>query len=135
MFDQAVGGRPGRRRDRFAVSTSGCPVCDGLAHTIVETLDFKDDDTLVAFTHGRGVFVTQLEPCAGPPIPTVSQWGLMCMTLLVIASAAVIFRSGGMIHLSRPSTGEDSPQRKTSDNQAACESVDDPAEYAVGRLE
>jgi photosystem II stability/assembly factor-like uncharacterized protein len=39
------------------------PVNEGLAHTIVETLDFKDNNTLVAFTHGRGAFVADLEPC------------------------------------------------------------------------
>lgn len=39
------------------------PANTGLAHTVVESLDFKDDDTLVAFTHGRGVFVTNLIPC------------------------------------------------------------------------
>ena len=39
------------------------PANDGLAHTVVETLDFKDSHTLVAFTHGRGGFVADLEPC------------------------------------------------------------------------
>ena len=39
------------------------PVNDSLAHTVVETLDFKNSQTLVAFTHGRGTFVTDLEPC------------------------------------------------------------------------
>ena len=42
------------------------PANAGLAHTVVESLDFQDDDTLVAFTHGRGAFLTNLEPC---PIP------------------------------------------------------------------
>ncbi len=37
----------------------------GLAHTIVENLDFKDDNTLVAFTHGRGAFLVHLmNPCS-----------------------------------------------------------------------
>ncbi len=39
------------------------PVNTGLAHTIVETLDFQDNNTLVAFTHGRGAFTAALEPC------------------------------------------------------------------------
>jgi len=39
----------------------------GLAHTVVETLDFMDDDTLVAFTHGRGAFVGALTPCGAGP--------------------------------------------------------------------
>ncbi len=38
------------------------PFNQGLAHTIVETLDFKDDHTLVAFTHGRGAFLVDLDP-------------------------------------------------------------------------
>ncbi len=42
------------------------PANHGLAHTVVECLDFQDDDTLVAFTHGRGAFVTELEPCEAP---------------------------------------------------------------------
>lgn len=37
----------------------------GLANTVVESLDFKDDRTLVAFTHGRGAFLTRLAPCSG----------------------------------------------------------------------
>ncbi|MFH1747064.1 MAG: hypothetical protein ABIG44_08475 [Planctomycetota bacterium] len=41
------------------------PSNDGLAHTIVETLDFKDDHTLAAFTHGRGAFLTHLDLCPG----------------------------------------------------------------------
>ena len=43
------------------------PVNNGLAHTVVEALDFKNDDTLVAFTHGRGTFVTSLVPCGCSP--------------------------------------------------------------------
>lgn len=39
------------------------PANNGLAHTVVESLDFKDDDTLVAFTHGRGAFLANLDPC------------------------------------------------------------------------
>lgn len=30
------------------------PANPGMAHTVVETLDWKDENTLVAFTHGRG---------------------------------------------------------------------------------
>jgi len=37
------------------------PANNGLAHTIVETLDWQDPDTLVAFTHGRGAFITRLD--------------------------------------------------------------------------
>ncbi|MHC4233604.1 MAG: WD40/YVTN/BNR-like repeat-containing protein [Planctomycetota bacterium] len=40
------------------------PANSGLANTVVESLDFKNSHTLVAFTHGRGVFMTDLEPCA-----------------------------------------------------------------------
>jgi hypothetical protein len=39
------------------------PSNEGLAHTVVEALDFKDADTLVAFTHGRGAFETKLVRC------------------------------------------------------------------------
>jgi photosystem II stability/assembly factor-like uncharacterized protein len=45
---------------------SWTPVNAGLAHTVVEALDWKDDDTLVAFTHGRGAFMTTLGPCGCP---------------------------------------------------------------------
>jgi photosystem II stability/assembly factor-like uncharacterized protein len=41
------------------------PANAGLANTVVEALDFKDDNTIVAFTHGRGAFLANLEPC-GP---------------------------------------------------------------------
>ncbi len=43
------------------------PVNTGLAHTVVESLDFKDNDTLVAFTHGRGAFLAHLTPCQAIP--------------------------------------------------------------------
>jgi hypothetical protein len=39
------------------------PFNQGLAHTVVESLDWKDDDTLVAFTHGRGAYLVPLVPC------------------------------------------------------------------------
>jgi photosystem II stability/assembly factor-like uncharacterized protein len=39
------------------------PANEGLAHTVVETLDFKNSSTLVAFTHGRGAFIADLELC------------------------------------------------------------------------
>jgi hypothetical protein len=42
--------------------TTWQPANDGLAHTVIESLDFKNADTLVAFSHGRGAFVTELEP-------------------------------------------------------------------------
>ena len=56
----------------------------------VETLDFKDENTLVAFTHGRGTFLTPLDQCEEPVIPTVSEWGILCMALLIVGSAAFI---------------------------------------------
>jgi len=39
------------------------PANEGLAHTVVESLDFKNSNTLVAFTHGRGAYLANLEPC------------------------------------------------------------------------
>ena len=44
---------------------SWTPSNAGLALTVVEALDFQDDDTLVAFTFGRGAFRTKLAPCSG----------------------------------------------------------------------
>ena len=43
------------------------PVNEGAAYTIVESLDFQDNNTLVAFTHGRGAFRARLIPCASCP--------------------------------------------------------------------
>ena len=37
------------------------PANFGFPLTVVETLDFQDDDTIVAFTHGRGAFATDLD--------------------------------------------------------------------------
>lgn len=39
------------------------PANAGLANTVVESLDWQDGDTLVAFTYGRGAFRTTLIPC------------------------------------------------------------------------
>jgi hypothetical protein len=55
----------------FASDDSGAtwqPANVGLANVVVESLDFKDENTLVAFTHGRGAFVAELAPC-GAPLP------------------------------------------------------------------
>jgi len=41
----------------------------GLAHTVVEALDLKDERTLVAFTHGRGAFQTTLDACTATEVP------------------------------------------------------------------
>ncbi|MFC2144070.1 WD40/YVTN/BNR-like repeat-containing protein [Acidobacteriota bacterium] len=38
----------------------------GLPRTVVESLDFMDAHTLVAFTYGRGAFIADLEPCGAP---------------------------------------------------------------------
>ncbi len=47
------------------------PANPGLPLTVVESLDFRDPDRLVAFTHGRGAYVALLDPCTpastGPP--------------------------------------------------------------------
>ncbi len=50
----------------FASDDSGAtwqPANAGMPHTVVEALVWKDANTLVAFTHGRGAFLTLLEPC------------------------------------------------------------------------
>ncbi|MCB9846056.1 MAG: hypothetical protein H6811_08735 [Phycisphaeraceae bacterium] len=39
------------------------PANTGLAHTVVESLDFQDQNTLVAFTYGRSAFIADLDPC------------------------------------------------------------------------
>lgn len=41
----------------------------GFPMTVVETLAFQNDDRLVAFTHGRGAFLAQLEPCGTVKCP------------------------------------------------------------------
>ncbi len=41
------------------------PANAGLANTVVESLDFRDRDSLVAFSHGRGAYTADLAPC-GP---------------------------------------------------------------------
>lgn len=38
------------------------PANTGFAHTVVEALDFKDENTLVAFSHGRGAYIAHLDP-------------------------------------------------------------------------
>jgi photosystem II stability/assembly factor-like uncharacterized protein len=68
--------RPCNRKQLYAgtelgvfVSENGggtwAPANLGLAHTLVESLDFQDDNTLAAFTFGRGLFLSSLVPCDG----------------------------------------------------------------------
>jgi len=45
------------------------PSNDGLAHVVVESLDWRGDNELVAFTHGRGAFRTRLLLCDPPRRP------------------------------------------------------------------
>lgn len=40
------------------------PSNHGMPNVVVETLDFQNDNTLIAFTHGRGAFRATLDPCA-----------------------------------------------------------------------
>jgi len=47
------------------------PANIGLANTVVESLDFRDKNTLVAFTHGRGAYMTKLKPCKQRPYKAV----------------------------------------------------------------
>lgn len=53
------------------------PASNGLPNTIVEWLEFRDRDTLVAFTYGRGAFLADLTPRTSieivptQPLPTV----------------------------------------------------------------
>jgi len=67
--------RPCRPRELYVATELGVfvsldagvswqPFNDGLPLTVVESLDFKDDDTLVAFTYGRSAFMVEL-----PPLP------------------------------------------------------------------
>ena len=45
------------------------PANAGLANTVVEELDFQDDFSLIAFTHGRGAFAATLEDESQMPMP------------------------------------------------------------------
>ncbi len=52
----------------FASDDAGAtwnPASPNLPTTVVESLDFKDNNTLVAFTHGRGAFLASLAGCVG----------------------------------------------------------------------
>jgi hypothetical protein len=73
------------------------PANTGLAHTVVEWLDFKDNDTLVAFTHGRGTFLTGLEPCSGAGVSPAGKEPVAAEPLLTAAptpfSTAVTIRA------------------------------------------
>lgn len=47
----------------------------GLANTVVESLDFQGPNVLVAFTHGRGAYLTPLQPCPdGPQVRSTQGW-------------------------------------------------------------
>jgi hypothetical protein len=55
----------------FVSETGGMtwsPANGGLAHTVVESLDFIEDHTLVAYTFGRGAFVTSLSTATDIPV-------------------------------------------------------------------
>ncbi len=87
----------------FATDDGGTtwdPANDGLAHTVVETLDFTDDDTLVAFTFGRGVFVSSLDAgsTGAPDVVAVAE-------TLALSVAPVPFRGAGRIEASLPRAG------------------------------
>ncbi len=45
------------------------PANIGLAHTVIEALDFKEVNRLVAFSHGRGAFVADLDPNVPTDLP------------------------------------------------------------------
>lgn len=41
------------------------PANKGMSHALVESLDFQDENTLAAFSFGRGLFLATLQPCDG----------------------------------------------------------------------
>ncbi len=53
--------------------TTWQPANQGLAHTVVEALAFRDENTLVAFSFGRGAFVTSLDPVVAVPPADVAR--------------------------------------------------------------
>lgn len=63
--------------DDFGATWS--PASSGMANTVVEWLDFRDRDTIVAFTHGRSAFLADLTPRTSieivptQPLPQVLQ--------------------------------------------------------------
>lgn len=76
------------------------PANDGLAHTVVETLDFPDGNTLVAFTFGRGAFVTTLDadPTGSPEVAAADEG-------LALSVTPVPFRGSGRVEFVLPRVG------------------------------
>jgi len=63
----------------FASDDAGAtwnPVNTGLAHVVVESLDWQGPNRLVAFTHGRGAYRTTIAPSC-PVIPKVKPRGAL----------------------------------------------------------
>lgn len=76
----------------FASDDSGTtwqPFNDGLAHTVVESLDFKTSNELVAFSHGRGVFMTDLAPCSLPAPGSLPDGAAVSGSLLAVSKSGV----------------------------------------------
>jgi photosystem II stability/assembly factor-like uncharacterized protein len=79
--------------------TTWAPANTGLANTVVESLEFQDPNTLVAFTFGRGVFVATLD--AVVDVPESGDPGAVPR----IALGASPARGRATIHLDVPAAG------------------------------
>jgi photosystem II stability/assembly factor-like uncharacterized protein len=81
------------------------PFNNGLAHTVVEALDFKTPNELVAFSHGRGAFMTSLAPCSLPAPGALPDGGALPGSLLTVAKTGAEITLGWDVSCS--SGGED----------------------------
>ncbi len=73
----------------------GQPIGDGLLTEIAATETFIQDDDDPPTTFGKW-YIDNLrvrEPAGTQPVPTVSQWGLVIMVLLLLSAATAVFRT------------------------------------------
>ena len=62
----------------------------------VAALDAPDDPTRIALlqanTTPKAHVLDMVNPACDPPVPTMSQWGMIVMTILVLTAGTVVFR-------------------------------------------
>ncbi len=102
--------------------TSWAPASSGMANTVVENIEFVGDDVLVAFTHGRSAFITQLstqgidiEPVGDvittlqPGVPMTLAFSVTVTDDTIVGTPSVSFTradtTGGSVNLAEISPG------------------------------
>ena len=84
-------GHPDPVGDRFEVVATSPPILDDLSDDLGDYGVFWNPDTQTGFVWARVDYAGHFVVGASAPIPAVSIWGLVAMTLLVLTAGTLVY--------------------------------------------